>query len=75
MEFDYFCQKYNFTPVFTDFYGITNAILGISETRWNQNGIVNLTSGENVIYSGNPNENDHHTKELQSCYQNMPRKA
>ena len=41
-------------------YGID--VLGISEARWNQSGMIPLSKGEQVLYSGNENENDHHTK-------------
>ena len=41
-------------------YGID--VLGISEARWNQSGMIPLSTGEQVLYSGNDNEKDHHTK-------------
>ena len=41
-------------------YGIS--VLGISEARWNQSGVVTLLTGETILYSGNPNENDRHNK-------------
>ena len=37
-------------------------VLGISEARWNESGGITLSTGEEVLYSGNENENDHHTK-------------
>ena len=36
---------------------------GISKAIWNQGGTLTLSTGEEVLYSGNENENDHHTKE------------
>ena len=41
-------------------YGID--VLGISEARWNQSGMIPLSKGEQVLYFGIENENDHHTK-------------
>lgn len=37
-------------------------VLGIGEARWNQSGQITLSTGEEVLYSGNENENDYHTK-------------
>ena len=39
-------------------------VTGISKARWNQGGTVTLITGEEVLYSGNENENDHHTKRV-----------
>ena len=41
-------------------YGIS--LLGLSETRWTQNGQVRLQSGETINYSGHPDENAPHTE-------------
>lgn len=37
-------------------------ILGILEERWNQSGKITLSTGEEVLHSGNKNVKDHHTK-------------
>ena len=41
-----------------DRYGLD--ILGLSEVRWTTSGIVTLSSGHTLLYSGPPNEDDEH---------------
>ena len=38
------------------------SLLGLSETRWTQNGQTRLQSGEMIIYSGHPEEDAAHTE-------------
>ena len=50
-------------------------MLGISEARWNQSGMIPLSTGEEVLYSGNENENDRHTKGVAIMLSKNKRKA
>ena len=38
------------------------SILGVSEMRWNTFGSLRTTTGETILYSGNPNDDDPHEK-------------
>ena len=38
------------------------SILGVSEMRWNTFGSLRTATGEFILYSGNPNEDDQHVK-------------
>ena len=38
------------------------SILGIREMRWNTFGSLQTATGETILYSGNPNEDDQHVK-------------
>ena len=40
------------------------SILGVSEMRWNTFGSLRTATGETILYSGNPNEDDQHVKEV-----------
>ncbi|XP_052080696.1 craniofacial development protein 2-like [Mytilus californianus] len=50
-------------------------ILGISEARWNQSGVLTLETGEEILYSGNPNENDYHSKGVAVMLSNTSKKS
>ena len=38
------------------------SILGVSEMRWNTFGSLRTRTGETILYSGNPNDDDAHVK-------------
>ena len=51
------------------------ALLGLSEVRWIKSGMVKLTSGELILYSGHNHENAIHTEGVGFMLSNEAQKS